>query len=148
MRRYVEAADGYMRAVLRIASAMVLVVLVAAGCGSSAPRQGSAAHGVPRTLARTWAARASAIADAAAAGDSCRARQLAASLRNDVIKAQGSVPARLRTPLLDGVNALANRIVCVVPPRTVTTTPKPPKPEPKKHGHDHHGPGGDSGDQS
>ena len=66
-----------------------------------------------------------------------------------MIANESRVPARLRSPLLAGVNALADRIVCRVPPQTVTVTPqKPPKHEgppkpPHKHDH-HHDPGGDN----
>jgi hypothetical protein len=140
---------GTGRKVLRIVSVTVLVVLGTTGCGSSADRP--LARGLPRSLAHTWAAQASTIAEAAAAGDGCRASRLAGALRTEVISARGSVPARLQTPLLEAVNSLADRIVCVVPPVTVTTNPQPPpKPGPPKprHGkHDHHGNGGDNGDQ-
>jgi hypothetical protein len=149
MRGYSEGMGGrYMEKVLRIAPVAALVVLVAAGCGSSSRPRDLTEHGLPRTLAHTWAAQASAIADAAAAGDGCGARRLAGSLRTEVISAGGVVPARLRTPLLGAVNSLANRIVCVVPPLTVTNPP-PPESKPKGHRghghHDHHGHGG--GDQ-
>lgn len=135
--------------VLRIAAATVLVVLVAAGCGGAARREGSAVHGVPRALAQAWAQQASAIADAAAAGAACRAHALATSLRTEVIDAQGSVPSRLRTPLLASVNALAGRIVCNPPPKIVTRPAPQPKPPPhdKHDHHDHHGHGGGKGDK-
>jgi hypothetical protein len=138
---------GTPRTVLRIVSAATLVVLVAAGCGSSG-RPDPAARGVPRALAGQWAAQASTIAAAAAAGDSCRAHRLAGSLRTEVIAAGGRVPARLGRPLLQAVNSLADRIVCVIPPRTVTTTPAPrPKHEKPHHEHGHHGPGDQKGKQ-
>ena len=129
--------------------AAALILLVAAGCGGSS-RPNSVAHKLPRPLAQAWAAQASSIADAAAAGDGCRARQLAGSLRTEVISQRGRVPARLQGPLLEAVNSLADRIVCVVPPVTVTTTPQPPKPK-EHHGpdhHGHHGHGGGGGDQA
>src|SRR5262245_62498894 len=139
---------GTRRKVLRILSVTALVILVTAGCGSSADRQRAAARGLPRSLAHTWSAQASTIADAAAAGDGCRARRLAGTLRTEVISARGRVPARLQTPLLEAVNSLADRIVCVAPPVTVTTNPQPPPKPPKGHGkQDHHGHGGDKGDQ-
>jgi hypothetical protein len=63
--------------------------------------------------------------------------QLATSLRDDVVSAQGRVPVRLRSPLVSAVSALPGRFTC---------TPKPPAPaKPPKH-HDHHGHGGDKGD--
>ena len=145
MRGYVEAIGGIWKEVLRIAVVAALVVLVAAGCGGSSPPETSVEHGLPRPLAQAWAAQASSIAAAAAAGDGCRARQLAGSLRTQVISRRGRVPARLQGPLLEAVNSLADRIVCVVPPVTVTTTPKPPKPKEHHGHHGHHGHGGDQG---
>jgi hypothetical protein len=120
--------------VSRIVLLAALAVLVAAGCGGS-PRLHSAALGLPRELARTWASRADAVATAAAAGNRCLAQQLASSLRDDVIAAEGKVPTRLRRPLLLGVNSLADRIVCTPAPAAPPhqQQPKPPKP------HDHHG---------
>jgi hypothetical protein len=100
-------------------------------------------------LAHEWASQASAIAAAAAAGDSCHALQLASALRDQVIAAEGRVPARLRSPLVSGVNALADRITCTVTvPAPPTTQAKPPPREkpPPKHDHHHHGPGGDKKD--
>jgi hypothetical protein len=133
---------GTGRNVLRIVSAAAaLVVLVAAGCGGSARPDPSATAGVPRALAGEWAAQASQVAQAAAAGDGCHASQLAAALRDQVIAEESKVPTRLRSPLLAGVNALADRIVCL--PQTVTVGPKPkeppkkPPPPPKKHHDDH-----------
>jgi hypothetical protein len=90
-------------------------------------------------LAQHWAAQASAIANAAAGGDSCGASQLAGSLRDQVIADGGRVPARLRAVLLASVNSLANRIVCVPQARTVTLPTQPPPPS--EHGHDHKGQG-------
>jgi hypothetical protein len=145
-----EPMTGTGRKVLRILSVTVLAILVTAGCGSSAGGQ-RAARGLPRSLAHTWAVQASEIAAAAAARDGCRARRLAGTLRTEVISARGRVPTRLQSPLLEAVNSLADRIVCVVPPVTVTTNPQPPPkpaPKPKGHGaHDHHGHGGGKGDQ-
>jgi len=90
---------------------------------------------VPRALALDWERQAAAIATVASARDSCRARQLASTLRADVTASKAEVPRRLRTPLLAGVNALANRITCAPP-----APPAPPKPPHKPHGpHGHHG---------
>ncbi len=130
--------------VLRIASAAALVVLAAAGCGSSARRHDFAARGLPPTLAQEWAARASAIAAAAAAGNGCYALQLAGSLRDEVIAKEAKLPARLRSPLVSGVNALADRITCTTRPETVTVKHPPhPKPhhKPPHEAPGHHGPG-------
>lgn len=128
---------------MRVLSAAALLVVVTAGCGGAAEPQKPAFQGVPRTLAQAWEGQASAIADAASAGDSCHALQLANSLRADVKASQSRLPARLRLPLLTGVNALANRITCTAPP------PKEPPQHPHKphdHGHrGHHGHGGDGG---
>lgn len=96
-------------------------------------------HGVPRALASEWESRAVAVADAAAAGDNCQALHLAVALRDEVVAKETQVPSRLRSPLLAGVNALADRIVCHPPPQTVTGPPaKPPKHKPHD---DHHGKG-------
>jgi hypothetical protein len=94
-------------------------------------------------LAQAWEGQASAIADAASAGDTCHALQLADSLRADVEASKSRLPARLRPPLLEGVSALADRITCTpAPPKE---PPKPPH-KPRDHGHhDHHGHGGDGG---
>lgn len=136
---------------LRIVSVTVLAALAAAGCGSSGG-QTRAAGGIPRALASAWATRASAIATAAAAGENCRASELASSLRDEIISKEGEIPARLQRPLVEGANALADRITCVVPPQTVTVAPAP-KPQPPhekpKPPHDHHHKrgGGDEGNQ-
>jgi hypothetical protein len=101
---------------------------------------------VPRELAQGWERQASAVAAAASADDSCRARQLASTLRADVSAAKVEVPRRLRAPLLSGVNALADRITCTRP-----APPKPPQPPHEKHGqhghHGHHGHGAGGGDE-
>ena len=99
---------------------------------------------MPRALAQDWANQASAIAAASAAGSGCHALQLASSLRTEVIAAEAEVPSRLRSPLLSGVNSLADRLTCT---DTVTVQAPPPKNPPPKHGdhqHGHHGHGGDN----
>lgn len=119
--------------------------MVVAGCGGTGRSGSPVRTSLPRVLARHWAAQADAIAVAAAAGDACQAKSLAGSLRNEVVQSTGRVPARFRSPLLDGVNSLADRIVCE-PVQTATKPAPAPKP-PKKHGHEHghhdHGKGGD-----
>jgi hypothetical protein len=101
---------------------------------------------VPRALALNWERQASAIATAASARDSCRARQLASTLRADVRASKVEVPRRLRRPLLSDVNALANRITCIPP-----APPDPPKPPHEKHEHHghhgHHGHGDGGGNE-
>jgi hypothetical protein len=132
--------------VLRTVSMLALLVLVVAGCGS-AHRTGSSEHGLPRALAGVWATQASTIATAAASGNGCRARRLANSLRTEVISAGARVPQRLRNPLLETVNSLANRITCTPPPPVTPSPPKgPPKPGKGPRKHDHHGHGGQEGD--
>jgi hypothetical protein len=124
--------------VLRIASVAAFVAVVAAGCGGAARPQQSAFHGVPPRLAHDWEGQASAIAAAASAGDDCGAVRLADALRNQVLESEQRVPPRLRRPLVEAVNALANRLTCTV--TTVQTVPPKPKPKPKPPPkHDHHG---------
>jgi hypothetical protein len=126
---------------LRIVLGVSLLTLLGAGCGGSSRPDQVGARGVPRVLASAWAARASAVADAAASGNDCRAQQLASSLRDEIIADEARLPPRLYSPLLSSVNALADRIVCEVPPETVTVpAPKgPPKPKPPDKHHHHHG---------
>jgi hypothetical protein len=126
---------------LRIVPAAALVVVAAAGCGGGGRPQEVAVHGVPAALAQKWEGQASAIAVAASAGDSCRALRLANALQSDVRAQQHRLPLRLRSPLLTGVSALADRITCTPPP-------KPPGHKPDhhdKHGHGHHGHGDGGG---
>ena len=128
---------------LRIAPAVALFALlavVAAGCGGAAP-QTSADHGLPRALAQEWERQASAVATASAAGDDCRAMRLAASLRDEVSASTHRLPVRLRSPLLTGVNALADRISTCTRVVTVPTPPKGPWP-PSKGPKPPHGPPG------
>jgi hypothetical protein len=133
-----------MRHVLRLLSAAALLAAIVAGCGGGAPPQRSALRGVPPALAQDWEGQASAIAAAASAGNSCLALHLAAALRTDVARSRHKLPYRLRSPLLTGVNALADRITCT----PVVTQPAPPKkppkgPQPKPKPPKHHGPHGD-----
>ena len=142
---------GRDRTVLRIVSVTALAAFVVAGCGSSgAQTRGNG--GIPRALAAAWATRASAVATAAAAGEDCRASELASSLRDAIIAKEGQVPARLQKPLVEGANALADRITCTVPPQTVTVAPapksKPSGHEKPKPPHDRRKHGGDGGNQS
>ena len=141
--------------VSRILPAATVVLLVAAGCGGAARPQTSTLHGVPSALAQNWARQASAIAAAAAARNDCRARVLAVSLRRQVRQKERSLPLRLRSPLVTGLDSLVERTTCTrtVTPKTTTPPsppPKPhgPKPPHKQHdhpGHGHHGHGGDQG---
>jgi len=129
---------------LRIVSVGALLAVVATGCGSGDRPQVSVVQGLPRALAQAWEGQASAIASAASAGKSCRALQLASSLRADVVSSRQRVPSRLFSALLTGVNALADRITCTPAPTQPTKPPKGPKP-PKPH--DHQGPGDDKGNK-
>jgi hypothetical protein len=127
--------------VLRIISAAAFLGVIVAGCGGAAPPQ-RAFRGVPRALAQDWEGQAMAIAAAASAGNSCRALHLAAVLRTDVDRSRDKLPYRLRSPLLTGVNALADRTTCtpvVTKPAPPKKPPKGPKPKPPKP----HGPHGD-----
>ena len=138
--------------VLRILSAAFLLVVVAAGCGGAARPQRSAFHGVPPALAQDWEGRASDIAAAASAGNSCRALQLANALRADVVASKDKLPSRLRPPLLTSVKALADRIKCTpvvqTPPKKLTPPKKPRPKEPHEHDrHGHHGHGDGGNDQ-
>lgn len=130
--------------VLRIGLVAILVVL-AAGCGGGSASRQPSFQGVPPALAHDWERQASAIGRAASTGDDCEAMHLANSLRAQVFAAAHSVPVRLRSPLVAGVNALANSLTCTV--TTVQTVPQKPKPPPKhdhhdEHGHGHHKHGG------
>jgi hypothetical protein len=131
--------------VLRIASVTALVVVVAAGCGDASRPQRSGVREVPSGLAHGWEAQARAIAKAASAGDSCGALRLAKSLRDEVLASEHKLPLRLRSPLVTGVNSLADRLTCTVT-TTVETVPAKPKPPDKhkvdhKDHHGHHGHG-------
>lgn len=145
MRGYVRPMPGTSWNMSWLVPVAALVVVVGAGCGGAAPAERSALHGVPPVLARDWEGQASAIARAASAGDSCGALRLANALRDEVLASERKLPLRLRSPLVTGVNALADRLTCTVT-TTVETPPAKPKPPPKPPGHkhdhhDHHGPG-------
>ena len=135
----------------RFLAALALLAFVASGCGGSARTGRAARLGVPRALAMKWEAQATTIATAAAAGKDCRAKQLAASLRDDIEQSQHKLPFRLRSPLLTGVTDLVNHTTCPVvagPPHTKAPPPKGRKPKPKpRHPPKRHGPRGhDKGD--
>jgi hypothetical protein len=156
MRGYDGPDAGYMGDVSRLVAvaSLVVVLVVTTGCGGAPRPRQSAFHGVPSALAQGWEGQATAIADAASAGESCHALQLAKALRADVARRKRELPLRLRSPLVTGVNELVARLTCPPPPTAATATAPKPQPEPphKKgdhdqghHGHDH-GPGGDGGD--
>jgi hypothetical protein len=89
--------------------ALLLVVLVGAGCGGAAKQTAAEPH-LPRALAQQWAQRA----DAIAAADPCTAHRRASALRTDVILAINSrkIPQGLLEPLTSKVNALAAHKTC------------------------------------
>ena len=104
---------------LRIVSAVALFAVVAAGCGGAARPQ-----------------------------NDCRAMRLAASLRAEVTAFRHKLPLGLRSPLLTGVNALADRISTCTRVVTMQTPTKPKPPGPPKgpkpkppHGPPGHGKG-------
>lgn len=99
---------------MRRAAAAAGLVAVLAGCGSEGHRTAPPPPRLPRTLARTWAQQAQAVASALAASDGCTALSLATQLRSQVVAAVNAhhVPARLQEPLSSGVNDLASRITC------------------------------------
>lgn len=88
------------------------------GCGSSHVEH-AAPPKLPRPLATSLAASSDAVADALAAGDSCRAANLATQLQQETIAAINSrrVSSALQEPLLAGVNDLVARVKCVPPPQ-------------------------------
>ena len=123
-------------------SGAALAVVIVAGCGGASRPQQSALRGVPPALAHDWEGQATAIATAASAGDSCRALQLASSLRDQVLASEHKLPLRLRSPLVAGVNALADRLTCTVTTTVETVPTKPPGHKHDHHEHGHHGDGG------
>jgi hypothetical protein len=88
------------------------------GCGSS-PVEHAAPPKLPGPLATSLAASSDAVADALAAGDSCRAATLVTQLQQETIAAinSGRVAGALLEPLSAGVNDLAARVKCVPPPQ-------------------------------
>jgi hypothetical protein len=92
--------------------------LCLSGCGSS-PVEHSEPPKLPRPLATSLAASSDAVADALAAGDSCRAATLATQLQQETIAAINShrVSSALQEPLSTGVNDLVARVKCVPPPQ-------------------------------
>ena len=122
---------------MRRAAVAALLLAVLAGCGSEGRRAAPPPPPLPRTLARTWAQQAQAVASALAASDGCTALSLTTRLRSEVVAAVNAhrVPARFQEPLASGVNDLASRITCA---------PMPAAPAPGKghgEGHGRHGKG-------
>jgi hypothetical protein len=114
----------------RVLGAAVAGALCLTGCGSGGGGNATPPPTLPRTLATALAARSEAVADALAAGDSCRASTLAAELQRETIAAinSGRVVGALQEPLSASVNDLVGRVKCV----------PPPQPPAKEHGHGKH----------
>lgn len=144
---------------------LLCLLALASACGGGARRTGTSRR-LPGALARSWARTADAVAQAANAGDDCRASALAQSLLRNVSAHQGSVPLRYQRVLLPAVSRIASGLTCTVTTVATTTAPSPPKPKPGPkpkppppphgppgHHGKHHGPGpkpgpgpGDKGD--
>jgi hypothetical protein len=140
--------------VRRLGLLLCLLGLVSA-CGGGG-RRATPPRRLPRALAHAWAVKADAVAQAANAGDSCRASELAASLAQSVGAHQARVPLSDRRVLLPAVDRLASGLTCTVTTVETTTVPPATQPKPKQrkppqgpghdhgHGHGHHdgGPAG------
>ena len=134
---------------------LLCLLVLASACGGGGPRA-APPHRLPGALARSWARKADAVAQAESVGDSCRASALANSLLTNVSAHEDSVPVRYRRVLLPAVDRLAGGLSCTVTVVTTTPTPPPnpkPKPKPKPphgppghHDHGHGGGGRDGGD--
>jgi hypothetical protein len=114
-----------------------------AACGGNAKPQ-SAPH-LPKSSAAQLIALAQTVARDAR-GDGCTARSEidALSAKAHELVANGSVPLRLRAPLLNGVTALAAEAPACTPPAPTPTpapakAPKHGKPDKAHHDHGHHG---------
>jgi hypothetical protein len=122
-------------------SAIVLTVVLAAGCGSQHRRSAEP------TLRHGDAAQLIALAQQVARDaptDGCAAQREIAALQataNDLVAA-GRVPLRLRAPLLAGVAAVAADAPACAPPPAPEKTPAPvPKHDNGKHNGEHKGHG-------
>jgi hypothetical protein len=114
---------------LGAALAAALCLSACGGAKQSAPPPPPA---LSRSLASALAAQSGAVADALAAGDSCRALALAHTLQQRTIAAinQGRVAAGLQEQLSSAVNSLVARVTCVPAP--------PAKPAERERGHGKH----------
>jgi hypothetical protein len=128
---------------------VVALALMLAGCGGS-PRRAAppAPPHIPRALAHSLAAQASAVAQSLAAGDGCGAQEHANQLRGDVVLAvsEHRIPVRYRQTLTAAVDDLPDRITCNPAPPAPAFTPPAPRHDHGPgfgfpHGH-HHGRGG------
>lgn len=120
-------------------AALLVAVFVLAGCGgTTTPQSAPKAPRIPRVLAQSWEAQASAVAQSLAAGDGCTALEEANALRDSVAQSQALVPQRLRATLTAVVGQLPARITCNPP------APPPDHGNGKDHGK-HKGPDGGDG---
>jgi hypothetical protein len=103
--------------------AALAVALYLGGCGGGAEHKAAPPPRLPHPLASSLAVRSDAVADALAAGDSCRAAALATQLQRETIAAinRGRVPSTFQEPLSASVNELVSRVRCVPPPAPPTT---------------------------
>ena len=133
---------------IRAFGAGLVAALVLAGCGSGSERHVEPRPTLPRDVALRLAHASDSVVAALAAGDACRARTLAQTLRQQASTAV--VPVRLRTQLQAATNDLARRIECVPPPPPTVAETRPKeekehdrgkhkgeKKHEKKHGKEH-----------
>jgi hypothetical protein len=110
-----------------------------AACGGHA--QQSAPH-LPKSSAAQLIALAQTVArDARSDGCTARSEIDALSAKAHELVANGSVPLRLRAPLLNGVTTLAAEAPACTPPTPAPTQQpgKQDKPAKQHHDHGHHG---------
>jgi hypothetical protein len=116
---------------LKLGAALAAALCLSA-CGGAKQSAAPPPPTLSRSLGASLAAQSTAVADALAAGDSCRALALAHTLQQRTIAAinQGRVAAGLQEQLSGAVNSLVSRVTCV--------PPAPPEPAKKEHGHGKH----------
>jgi hypothetical protein len=109
--------------------AVLAAALCLSACGAA--KQSAPPPTFSRSLASALAAQSDAVADALAAGNSCRALRLAHALQQRTIAAinQHGVEAGLQEQLSSAVNELVARVTCTAPPA--------PAPAPREHEHGH-----------
>jgi len=112
--------------------------LCLSGCGG-AKQSTPPPPTLPHSLATTLAAQSDAVADALAAGNSCRALALAQRLQRQTVAAinNGRVSGRLQEQLSGAVNDLVVRVSCVPPAAAPQRQDKHGHDKPKHHGKKH-----------
>jgi hypothetical protein len=97
--------------------AALAAALCLAGCGGGSGHRAALRPTLGGPVASALASRSDEVAQALAAGDSCRALGLAQQLHQETIAAinAGRVPAPFQEPLGSTVADLASRIQCVPP---------------------------------